>query len=82
MNESRGVVPVLSALAEAPCSGSLRLPAQGDSLVHLTKYYARQYLQAMKQTGDTFNSKEARLKTRGKPARADEILPPVAINPA
>jgi hypothetical protein len=40
MNERRDVAPVLSALAEAPCTGRLG-HVQGDKLVHWTRHYAR-----------------------------------------
>lgn len=59
--ESRDVAPVLSALAEVPCIGRLG-HVQGDPLLHWIRYYARRYLQAMKQESNTFNWREVRLR--------------------
>lgn len=59
--EDRDITPVLSALVEIPCLGRLGL-AQGDPLVHWIRYYARQYLQAMRQKSENFDMCEARLR--------------------
>jgi hypothetical protein len=59
--EGRDVAPVLSALAEIPSLGRLG-HAQGDSLVHWIRHYAREYLRAIGQTLDRVDMREAQLR--------------------
>ena len=59
--EDRDMTPVLSALVEMPCLGRPGA-AQGDPLVHWTRHYARQYLQAIRQKSENFDMREARLR--------------------
>lgn len=59
--EGRDVEPVLSALAEIPCLGRLG-KSHGDSLVHWTRYYARDYLRHVNRMGRGVDWVEARLR--------------------
>lgn len=64
MQEHRDVEPVLSALAEIPCFGSLRRLGRGpnDPRVLWIKYYAQDYLRNVKRGDDGINWAEVGLR--------------------